>query len=91
MTIPDADTFHKNRRMFAIWKGKPILGGVGSNESHVRWFLRIRLIKFPEDSAFEDIVRGYTDGCDLYAYRGASFIGDDIVEEAMRRHARASR
>jgi hypothetical protein len=87
MTTPDVDDLHKNRRMFAIWKGAPILGDVGTTEGHAEWFIRMGWIKSPDDPAFESIVRGYTDWRNLYAYRGLSFIGDAVVEEAMERHA----
>lgn len=79
--------FHASRRMFAIIGDQPVLAEENTTEGHAEWFIRMGWIASRDDSAFETIVRGYSDGKDLYAYRGKAFLDDAPVETAMKAHA----
>lgn len=83
--------FHASRRMFAIIDGQPVLAEKDTTESHAEWFIRMGWISSCDDPAFEAIVRGYSDGKDLYAYRGKAFLDDAPVETAMKQHAKKLR
>lgn len=86
--MTSAEDFHASRRMFVILNDGPILAGRDSTEGHKEWFLRMGWLSAADDPAFETLIRGYSDGRDIYAYRGRDFLGDKAVEDAMRRHAR---
>lgn len=79
--------FHTSRRMFVIRDGQPVLAPIGTTEGHAEWFRREGWILDEGDPAFATLVRGYSNGKDIYAYRGTAFVGDGIVEQAMREHA----
>lgn len=83
--------FHASRRMFAIIDNQPILAEEETTESHAEWFIRMGWITSRHDSAFETIVRGYSDGQNLYAYRGKKFLDDEPVETVMKQHAKSLR
>lgn len=88
-TTPQGEAkFHAARRMFAIIDCQPILAEKNTTEGHAEWFIRKGWITSREDPAFEAIVRGYSDGKDLYAYRGRNFLDDEPVESTMNRHAK---
>jgi hypothetical protein len=74
--------FHRQRRMFAIIKGKIEVAPTNDERSHTEWFNDMGWLSSSSDPEFENIVRGFSDDRGLFAYKGSGFcacVQDEII------------
>jgi hypothetical protein len=66
--------FHRNRRMFCIYKDTLYIAESRADYSHASWFLKERWISLKKDNLMNEIVRGYlSNKNEIYFYVGYDF------------------
>lgn len=84
---PEAESFHRSRRMFVIYENQLLLADHNVPYSHAEWFEKEDWLKTDDDFFMENYVRGFMDSEGIFAYVGYDYRNSPWVEKLLTHYS----